>query len=206
MIVAILHDMGRVRCIETREVEAGRLERPARGAIAAGHPAPHVLMEIDEDGEAVSACPPTDFGIVVQIAFVVPAWSGVLDGLPRREQPEAIEAPMREADEMRVDFVERRRPADEADDPMVREVGRQMAMAIGRERHLAVAAEIYAAQDDLAALIIPETGTFDRDGVPSHGRSPLRIRPASSGNDAAAHACGLHAWVYSTGGRPATRS
>ena len=142
--------------VELCEVESDRFERPPGRTISAGHARPYVLMEIDEDIQAVVARAPANLREIVEIVSVVAARIRVLDRFPSREQAQAVEAPVPQAMKVLVGFPQRKRPADERYGAMVREIIR-MAGAAVRKRNLAVTAEIYAAQHDLAILAVEET-------------------------------------------------
>ncbi len=75
---------------------------------------------------------------------------------------------MRDAGEVNVDLVERCRAADEADRAVVGKIGLQVCVAVGRIGHLAVAAQVEAAQDHVAALAVDEPGTVDCDPPVCH--------------------------------------
>ncbi|MNN39964.1 hypothetical protein D3C81_1540210 [compost metagenome] len=68
--------------IEGRQIQADRLEYPAWRSVAAAHPAPDVLMEVDEDRQAVIVRLGADGGQVVEIVLIILARPGVLDCLP----------------------------------------------------------------------------------------------------------------------------
>src|SRR5579872_2872930 len=145
----MLHHVRALRLRELAIVDSHFVEQPARRAVSARHAARYVLMKIDEDVKAVVTGHPAQFGKVIEVRGVVVAWSAMLDRLPRRQHPQAVESPRAQAREMFVRRRERKRPPDERDVAMVGKVGREISASIGIW-DLAVAAEIDTAQNDAA--------------------------------------------------------
>jgi len=153
--------MGGAGGVELREVEADRLEEPGRRAVAAGHAAPDVLMEIDEDIHAVIVGHVAERGEIVEIGRVVFPRTFMLDRFPGRQQSQAVEAPGLQAAEMLMRLGERKGTADEGDGPVIGKIARNVGVAVRREGHLAVAAEIDAAQDMRPAVLALEPLALD---------------------------------------------
>jgi len=159
-IVFVLHHMGGAGFVEAREVEPHLLEEPCGRAVAARHAAPCVLVEVDEDIMAMFAGLGADGCEIVEIGFVEEARAGMFDGFPCRQQADAVETPMGEAAEMLVRFIERKGPPDEGNRTVIGKIRRMVRPAAG-VRHLAVAAEIDAAQDDLTPVLVDEPISLD---------------------------------------------
>ena len=192
MVVARLHQISGIGSMKAREVQPSCFERPARRAIAARHSAPYILVKIDKDVQAMPASAAADLGKIIEIGFVIRPRRGVSDCFPRRQQPQAVEAPVRDPGKVAIDLGQRRWPPDEADIAVVGKIGRPPGLAIGREWHLAVTAQVDAAQDDLPAGAVSKTSAIDGDCIPvGHRLAPAFCsNPASNGNAAAAQACG----------------
>src|SRR5579872_2375163 len=96
----MLHHVRALRLRELAIVDSHFVEQPARRAVSARHAAPYVLMKIDEDVKAVVTGHPAQFGKVIEVRGVVVAWSAMLDRLPRRQHPQAVESPRAQAREI----------------------------------------------------------------------------------------------------------
>src|ERR1700683_4524751 len=96
----MLHDVGRFRFGQFAIIDADFFEQPTWSAVAAGHSAPNVLMEIDENVEAIIARDAAQLGKIVEVRGVVVAGATMLDGFPGRQQAKAIEAPRAKPGEM----------------------------------------------------------------------------------------------------------
>ena len=91
------------------------LEGPDGRAVAARPAAPHVLVRIDEEADAVLAGLGYDGLEVVEVGLVVEPRAVVLHGLPGGEEAQKGEAPAREPREVLVGLLEGEGPADEGD-------------------------------------------------------------------------------------------
>ena len=156
------------------EVESHRLERPARRAVAAREAAPHVLVRIDEEVEAVAAGALDDGADVVEIRLVVAAGPGVLDRLPGDHAAAGRSGPRRAGGRS----ARRPPPAGTGARRRRRRGGRRSPRAVGRAvrpgRHLAAAAQIDPAQDQRSAPLVHEPGPGDSD---RHRRGQSSRRP-----------------------------
>ncbi len=121
---------------------------------------------------------------IIEIGFVINAGAFVFDRFPCRQQAQRIEAPMGKACEMFVCFGERERASDEGDIAMIAKVRREIGAAV-RIGHLAIAAEIDAAQDHAAARPVGEPASFDIQPVEtashcatSHCEGPVKPPPS----------------------------
>ena len=92
----------------------------------------------------------------------------MLDGLPGRQQANAVEAPRAQARKMFVGFGNRERTADEGDLAMVGKVGREIGAAV-RVGDFAIAAQIDAAQNDAARVLVDEPSSFNMQSREVHG-------------------------------------
>jgi hypothetical protein len=119
IVVLVLHDVGRARGMELGEVEPDTLEGPARRTVAARHPAPDVLVKVDEDVEAEVAGASRHSCEVVEIGVIVSTGAGVLDRFPCRQKAQAVEAPVLQPRQMLVGVGEWKGTADERDRAVV---------------------------------------------------------------------------------------
>ena len=150
----LLVEVGRAGVEEPFRSEAGGLEGPHRGAVAARPSAPGVLVRIDEEGKAVLAGLGGEALEVIQVFLVVNARAVMLDGFPRHEEAVELEAPTLEPREVSVGLLEREGPADEGDAPSLIEAFFTARVAVRPGRHLAVPAEVRAAQQEAPALFV----------------------------------------------------
>ena len=156
-------DHGRAGRGQLLEVESDRLERPARRAVASREAAPHVLVRIDEEIEAVAARTLGDGADVVEIRLVVAAGPGVLDRLPGDQQAKEPETPRAESAEVLVGFLQGKGAAHEGDVAVVEEALAPVGRAVRPGRNLAAAPQIDPAQDQRAAQLVHEPGPVDSD-------------------------------------------
>ena len=142
------------------EVEAHGLERPARRPIAAGHPAPDILMEIDKDVETVFARHFADASKVIEIGGIELVRPGVGYRFPCRQQAQAVETPMTQALKMLRRIGQRKRPADKRNRTMIQKIRRKIGTA-ARRGHFAIPAKINTTQDYAAAIPVHEPASVD---------------------------------------------
>ncbi len=154
---------GRAGRGELLEVESDRFERPARRAVASREAAPHVLVRIDEEVEAVAARALDDGADVVEVGLIVSARAGVLDRLPGDQQAKERETPRAQAREVLVGFLQGKGTAHEGDVAMLEEALAPVGRAVRPSRDLAAAPQVDPAQDQRAAALVHEPGAVDSD-------------------------------------------
>src|SRR3712207_3105878 len=86
--------------VKASDVHADQVEGPARGAIAAGPAAPHILMRVDEALDLIFRSLFDDGAEIGEIILVVLARSGMFDGFPGSKQAQEGETPRAQAAEM----------------------------------------------------------------------------------------------------------
>src|SRR5579863_2560165 len=109
----MLHHVGGARSRDASIVDSYFLEQPPGSAVAAGHPAPNVLVKVDEQVKSIVAGSPAQLGEVVEVCRVVIVGPAMLDCFPGSQQAEAVESPCAQARKMFVGFADRKRAADE---------------------------------------------------------------------------------------------
>ncbi len=136
---------GRAAFGQVRQVKAHGLQGPARRAIAAGEAAPHVLVKVNKDLDAVVGGPAHHLVQVVQVRLIVAAGAGVLHGLPGGEEAQEGEAPGAEPGIVLGGLVQGEGPADEGDVAVVVHAFGDVSGAVGGIGHFGTAAQIRAA-------------------------------------------------------------
>ncbi len=125
-------------------VEPNGLIRPARRAIAARQPAPHILMGIDEQSDVVLPRFVDHLHQVIEIRFVVLSRPRVLDHFPRDEETQEGQAPLTQARKVFIGLLDRKWAAHERNVAMIEETLAHVRRH--PDRHFAAAREIHAAQ------------------------------------------------------------
>jgi len=155
--------------------EAYQVEAPVRRAVATRPAAPHVVVGVDEHPQAVVPGAAHDLGVVVQVRLVVLARSGVLDGLPRGQQAQAVQAPAGDALEVVVDLVERGRPTDERHVGPALDGHAEVGRAGRRDRHLGRPAQVDPAEQGAPTAAVDQP-TFLRGEPVGHGLAAISGR------------------------------
>ena len=152
------------RVVKVVDIQADHVEGPGGRAIAAAEAAPHVLMRIDEEVDVMVMRLLDQRFDVVEIVLVITAGRIVLDRLPGDHQPQEIQPPVLEPQEVLIGFFQREGAADKRDSPalvgavgQVRETGR-----VGRD--FAAAAQVDSAQEACASRFVFEPASLGCDG------------------------------------------
>src|SRR5579859_1001756 len=149
-------DDSSARCAKMGHVKAHRFQSPSGRAIAARKATPHVLVRVNEEGDAVFSSFLSNLVDILKILLVIDARPGVFDSFPGDKQAQKGEAPRAQAREMLIRFAQGKRSPHKGDAPVVEEAFANKGRAIRRKGDLAASSQVDAAQHEGSAMFVFE--------------------------------------------------